>query len=259
MRSVRTALQVFEGVARHQPIGLSQLARELGLPKATVQRSLAALADAGWLVQDLLDPGRWTVATRVALLAEAAPPAQALRAVVRPHLAALRDTTGETVGLFTIDGDHMVLLDMLDGTHVVRAVERGDTNALPVHVSAAGRAMLAALEPRERRLAIERLSAGGLTPYTEQSPIDAVALQARVDDAAAVGYAVVDGEYLDDVCGVGAAVVAPDGRPLAGIAVLAPAFRVREQLAEFGVQVAASARVASAAIGSSPSAQSPGA
>ena len=37
---------------------------KLDLPKATVQRSLNALADAGWLVQDLLDPGRWTVSAR---------------------------------------------------------------------------------------------------------------------------------------------------------------------------------------------------
>jgi len=247
MRSVRTALQVFEGVARHQPVGLSQLARELALPKATVQRSLAALADAGWLVQDLLDPGRWTVATRVALLAEAAPPAQALRAAVHPHLVDLRDTTGETVGLFTIDGDHMVMLEVLDGTHVVRAVER-DTSALPVHVSAAGRAMLSALEPRERRLAIERLAGGGLTAYTERSSVDASALLAKVDDAAATGFAVIDGEYIDDLCGLGAAVVAPDGRPLAGIALLAPAFRARDRLESLGGQVANAAQTASSAI-----------
>jgi IclR family acetate operon transcriptional repressor len=247
MRSVRTALQVFEGVAARQPVGLSRLARELELPKATVQRALAALADGGWLVQDLLDPGRWTVSTRVALLAEAAPPAQAVRNAVRPNLAALRDATGETVGLFTIDGDHMVMLEVLEGTHVVRAVER-DTGALPVHVSAAGRAMLAELDPRERKLAIDRLASDGLVPYTDRSPVDAGALRERVDQAAAAGFAVVDGEFMDEVCGVGAAVTAPDGRPLAGIALLAPAFRVREQLPALGARVADAARAASAAV-----------
>lgn len=247
MRSVRTALQVFEGVAARQPVGLSRLARELGLPKATVQRSLAALAESGWLVQDLLDPGRWTVATRVALLAEAAPPAQAVRAAVRPHVAHLRDATGETIGVFTIDGNHMVILEVVESTHVVRAVER-DPSDLPVHVSAAGRAMLAALEPRERQLAIDRLANGGLQRYTERSLTDAVELRARVDEAAEDGFAIVDGEYIDDVCGVGAAIVTTEGRPVAGIAVLAPAYRVRDQLTALGPQVAAAARAASAAI-----------
>ncbi|MFN8027378.1 MAG: IclR family transcriptional regulator [Acidimicrobiia bacterium] len=247
MRSVRTALQVFEGVAARQPVGLSQLARELELPKATVQRSLAALADSGWLVQDLLDPGRWSVSTRVALLAEAAPPAQAVRSAVRPHVAGLRDDTGETIGLFTIDGNHMVILEVLESTHVVRAVET-DPSDLPVHVSAAGRAMLGALEPRERQLAIDRLASGGLTRYTERSITDADELRARVDEAALAGYAVVDGEFIDDVCGIGAAVVTADGRPVAGIAVLAPAYRVRDRIDELGARVATAARAASAAI-----------
>lgn len=49
MRSVRTTFRILEAVAEHQPIGLSELARRLGLPKSTVQRSLATLAELGWI------------------------------------------------------------------------------------------------------------------------------------------------------------------------------------------------------------------
>src|SRR5262245_9501917 len=156
MRSVRTALSVFEAVAERQPVGLSALARDLDLPKATVQRSLSTLAEAGWLVQDLLDPGRWMVSARFAVLADAAPLALAVRSAARAPLADLRDRTGETVGLFTIDGDHMELLDGIEGTHVVRAVAR--SGPLPIHVSAAGRAMLACLPEDQRRAAVQRLA-----------------------------------------------------------------------------------------------------
>jgi DNA-binding IclR family transcriptional regulator len=119
--------------------------------------------------------------------------------------------------------------------------------------------MLGALEPRERKLAIERLAGGGLTAYTERSSVDATALLAKVDAAAATGFAVIDGEYIDDLCGLGAAVVAPDGRPLAGIALLAPAFRARDRLDLLGGQVASAAQTASAAIaGPAAAATTPG-
>jgi IclR family acetate operon transcriptional repressor len=231
MKSVRTALSVFEAVTSRQPVGLSALAREVGLPKATVQRSLAALADAGWLVQDLLDPGRWVVSARFAVLTDAAPLVQTTRAVARPHLARLRDSTGETVGLFTIDGDHMVLLDGIESTQVVRVVER-ETGPLPIHVSAAGRAMLATLPREQVAVIIDRLARRGLAQYTDRSTVDTKALGKRIDEARRRGYATVDREYVEDLCGIGAAVLGPGGAPAAGVALLAPSYRLSSKEAD---------------------------
>ena len=42
VKSVRTALRVFEEVAACQPVGLSELSRRLGVPKASVQRAHVA-------------------------------------------------------------------------------------------------------------------------------------------------------------------------------------------------------------------------
>lgn len=260
MRSVRTALSVFEAVAERQPVGLSALARDLDLPKATVQRSLSTLAEAGWLVQDLLDPGRWMVSARFAVLADAAPLAQAVRAAARRPLADLRDETGETVGLFTIDGDHMELLDGIEGTHVVRAVAR--SGPLPIHVSAAGRAMLACLPDDQRRAAIRRLARGGngngtgngtgngagsgLTRFTDRSSLDVAALLDHIAEAAERGYAVVDGEYVPDVCGIGAAIRGPGGAPAAGIALVGPSHRLTpDTIRAIGRQVASCAALIS--------------
>jgi IclR family transcriptional regulator, acetate operon repressor len=257
MRSVRTALSVFEAVAEHQPVGLSALARHLDLPKATVQRSLSTLAEAGWLVQDLLDPGRWMVSARFAVLADASPVAQAVRAAARAPLADLRDQTGETVGLFTIDGDHMEMLDGIEGTHLVRAVAR--SGPLPIHVSAAGRAMLACLPADQRRAAVERLArvrpadGGGngkaLPRYTDRSALDVASLLVHIAEAERTGYAVVDGEYVPDVCGIGAAIRRSGGAPAAGIALLGPSHRLTpDALVPIGRQVADCAAQISAAL-----------
>lgn len=59
MRSVRTTFRSLDAVADNQPIGVSELARRLELPKSTVQRSLATLVDLGWIRTDGSDITRW--------------------------------------------------------------------------------------------------------------------------------------------------------------------------------------------------------
>jgi IclR family acetate operon transcriptional repressor len=237
VKSVRTALSVFEIVAELQPVGLSAIARRLEIPKTTVQRSLTALAEAGWLVPQLDDSGRWTVSARFAVLTSAAPAALTTREVARPHLAALRELTGETVSLFTIEGSRMVMLDGVESRHAVRVVEQ-EVGPLPIHVSAAGRAMIAALAPDQRRTAVEQLGRAKLVRYTERSVVDVKELLRRITIAAQVGYAVVDREYLDDLSAVGAAVLSAQ-TPVAGVALLGPSYRLTPAaLAEMGRMVA---------------------
>jgi IclR family acetate operon transcriptional repressor len=248
VKSVRTALSVFEIVAELQPVGLSAIARRLEVPKTTVQRSLTALAEAGWLVPQLGNSGRWTVSARFAVLTNTAPAALTTREVARPHLAALRELTGETVSLFTIEGSRMVMLDGVESRHAVRVVEQ-EVGPLPIHVSAAGRAMIAARPPEQRRFAVEQLGRAKLLRYTERSVVDTKELLRRINIAARVGYAVVDREYLDDLSAVGAAVLAGE-TPVAGVALLGPSYRLTPgSLAEMGGRVAACAARIGAELG----------
>jgi IclR family acetate operon transcriptional repressor len=136
--------------------------------------------------------------------------------------------------------------------------------------------MLACLPADQRRAAVERLArvrradddalggngigtgigtAGrgrrnpGLPRYTDRSALDVATLLARIADAERTGYAVVDGEYVPDVCGIGAAIRRPGGAPAAGIALLGPSHRLTpDALAPIGRQVANCAARISAAL-----------
>jgi IclR family transcriptional regulator, acetate operon repressor len=252
MRSSATTLSVFEAIADQQPVGLSALARWLDVPKPTVQRSLLVLGEAGWIVQDLLGAGTWTVAARFAVLTEAAPLVQAVRALVRPHLPSLSERVGGRVALYTIDGDRMALLDGFEGTRVLRAVE-ARLGPLPIHASGAGRAMLAALPVARRQEVVQHLARRGLTRYTARTVTDPDELDARIGEARTLGYAVLDREYVDDVATVGAAIVGPDGMPVAGLAITALITQLRpkvrpqvgKELAATAAQVATALRSAS--------------
>jgi IclR family acetate operon transcriptional repressor len=241
MRSSATTLRVFEAVADQQPIGLSALARELGVPKPTVQRSLLVLSDAGWTVQDLLGAGTWSVSARFAVLTEPAPLLQRTRELVRPHLAPLSKRVGGRVALYTIDGDRMALLDGFEGTRVLRAVE-ARLGPLPIHASGAGRAMLAALPVARRHEVVRRLAQRGLPRYTPHTTTDVEQLDVLIAEARRRGWAVLDREYVDDMVSVGVAIAGPDELPVAGLAITAPASTLRPRLRPaVGKELAASA------------------
>ncbi|HEX4017698.1 MAG TPA: IclR family transcriptional regulator [Frankiaceae bacterium] len=220
MKSVRTTIRVFEAVAAHQPIGLSELARRLDVPKASVQRALHSLKEAGWLRQDRQDPaepGRWVVSARFALLADAAPAVIAARERARQPLEALRAETGLPVALLILDGDHMTLVGGLDGSETLRAIET-TLGPLPVHVSAGGRAILSRLPAPTRREVLDR----ALRRYTPQSLTDPAAVLAEVARAERDGYAVTRGEFQPDTSVVAAAVLDSRQLPVAAVAVFVP-------------------------------------
>lgn len=215
---MRNALRVFEEVAARQPVGLSELARRLDLPKASVQRALTTLEASGWLRHDLSQPGLWVVTARFSVLADASPGVIAARDAARPYLRDLRRDLDGSPGFFVLDGDRMVLLAGPEET-TLRALE-AEQGPLPVHLSAAGRSILAHL-PAETVDAIISRSVPD-DPATIDHLHDAVARAARD------GYAVVDREYRDEVGAVGAAVLDGAGEPVAAIAVIVEAERLAE-------------------------------
>jgi DNA-binding IclR family transcriptional regulator len=208
VKSVRNALRVFEEVAARQPVGLSELARRLDLPKATVQRALTTLEASGWLRHDISQPGLWVVTARFSVLADASPAVIAARDASRPFLRDLRWDLDGSPGFFVLDGDRMVLLAGPEET-TLRTLE-AEAGPLPVHVSAAGRAILSRLPEARFEEMLERA--------VPDDPAIVERVREAVAEAAAAGYAVVDGEYREGVGVVAAPVVDGTGAPVAALA-----------------------------------------
>jgi len=231
VKSVRTALRVFEEVAACQPVGLSELSRRLDVPKASVQRALTTLAGVGWLRHDVNQPGLWVVTARFSVLADASPSVIAARDAARPLLRSLREKAGGASGFFVLDGDRMVMLAGPEES-TLRA-QQSAQGLLPVHVSAAGRAILSHLPDDKVDEVLQRVlpAPGGDADEGDgprREPDGSVGAHVRqsILDARRDGYAVVQGEYVDDLGVVGAAVVDGDGAPVAGLAVMVPVDRL---------------------------------
>ncbi|MGY4708793.1 IclR family transcriptional regulator [Mycolicibacterium sp. CBM1] len=145
MRNVLTALEVLEGVARLQPVGLSALARALGIPKTTVQRCLVTLAEAGWvhIVPDR-DGTKWEVASKPFIVAVSAAGRMDLPDVGMRRLQALARESRCGATLSIRDGDEIVTVG-----HVGREGFSATGSREPLHAGVDGEVIMAFAPPGE--------------------------------------------------------------------------------------------------------------
>jgi DNA-binding IclR family transcriptional regulator len=215
---VRTAVRIVEAVGRRGPVGVSELARDLDVPKSTVQRTLATLAEVGWLRKDA--ESRWSVTLRCANVGRTIVNERAVREAGRPVLEELRDATGETSRWFLVDGVDFALVDTAESIHAVRPVETELPGPIPLHATAVGKAVMA-------RWTASEVANGAIPPLvamTEHTITSTRRLRADLDETRRRGWGQVDEELYLDVGGV-AAVAPTPGHRLVGIGVSYPIHR----------------------------------
>lgn len=122
-------------------LGTNEIARRTGINPSTVSRLLATLARDG-MVQRVADTGRYRLGPRLIQLGNAALDRVDLRAVARPHLAALCEATAETATL-SIPGDRStVTVDFAQSPSSVRSVAQIGRPSV-AHATATGKVFLA--------------------------------------------------------------------------------------------------------------------
>lgn len=242
------ALCVLEGVADHQPAGVAQLSRALGLPKSTVQRALRTLGAAGWIQPASGGVTRWVLTARARHVGRLAGEDTGIREAAMAAMEMLRRETGETVHLMVPDGDRSVLIERLQTSNPVRIVLPLGSSA-PLHGSSNGKAILARLGPGGARAVL----GDALPRYTDTTIVDWEQLEAELAEIRRRGYATNNGEWRADIAAVAAAIVRDDGQPVASLSVSTPISRMSpEAAARYGALVAEAARQVSTALGYRP-------
>ena len=144
-----------------------------------------------------------------------------LRAAAAPELERLSRELGETVAICKLDGDAAVYLDERSGEGLNVRVDSG--RRVPLHCTAAGKALVAALDPTEVRGLLDRLELRSMTANTiterDQLHADLILTSAR-------GYAVSHEEHMPGVSSVACAVPGQDGSPVGALVVLGPSSRL---------------------------------
>jgi DNA-binding IclR family transcriptional regulator len=210
-RSASRVLAVLESIARHQPIGVSTLARELNADKSAVQRAIMTLADTGWIHPAAGAPTRWQLTARILAVAHMGHSGNDLRQRARGTLEALRDECGETVLLTVQDMLGFVVIETIESRHMLRTVPHIGM-AVPVRGSATARAMIPYMtEERQTQLLGNRPDAAMLEEFA--------VTRKR-------GFSVSHGEVTSGATTIAAPILEVDGRPSAAVAVSAPSGRM---------------------------------
>ncbi|WP_439950944.1 IclR family transcriptional regulator [Microbacterium hydrocarbonoxydans] len=216
MPAADNTLRILRHLAgRPAPVAASAIARELGLPRSTVYHLLTTLAAHGFVLH-LREERRWGLGTSAFELAGGYARQQPLARLGRPVIASLSDHLGESAHLAVMSGgDVLYIVEERAPRRPALVTDVGVR--LPAHLTASGRAMLAAL-PREQVRALYP-SATAFPDRTGVGPRKPAELREVLRTVRARGYAIEDSEIADGLRSVGAAVLDHSGWPIAAVAV----------------------------------------
>jgi DNA-binding IclR family transcriptional regulator len=221
LSSVDRALRLLEELARSGPLGATELANRTGCAKATAFRLARTLQARGFVVQN--QDSSYRLGPRCLLLATGVHTSFDVRHEALPAMEALRDETGETVQLTVLDGADVIYVEQVTSVKTVRSVGTMGQHA-PAHCVSSGLAQLAEL-PFDR---VRALLPSPLPRPTTASIPSLERLAVELDRVRVRGFGINRGGFRHDVGGVGATVRDAHGRPVAGLNICVPLFRLEE-------------------------------
>lgn len=186
---VAAALEV---VADRGWVTAAELAAAMAVDRSTGWRLARSLEGVGWLHHDPVS-GRYRLGVPLFELGIRVLDTIDFRDEARRVMNDLVATTGESADVAIRDGESVVFIDKLDGTHDVRAFTRSGQRAR-LHAAAAGKVFLAAMSDDE----LATYLAGPLPASTPATVTDPVDLAAMVAETRERGWAINRGELLPE-------------------------------------------------------------
>ena len=121
-------------------LSASEIARRVGLPKASIARIVRDLVDFDFLERT---PGGYRVGIKCFELGQLAQKPKDLRRMALATMADLRQATGLTVQLGVLDGSDVVYIEILRGKHADLVIPSRVGGRVASYATAGGKALLA--------------------------------------------------------------------------------------------------------------------
>ena len=224
VRAVESAFRILDLLNQSQEgKHVSELARTLDLPKATVFRILFTLQHLGYARKD--SSTRTYHSRRELAWRTQGEEHETLRRVARPHMERLLIRFEQTVNLAVLDRGQVLYIEILEGLRSIRMSANVNTYT-PVHTTAVGKSMLAFLHPVEAEEILQRSSLPKLTAKSITSVRAQMKALSKIRDD---GFAVDNEETEKGARCVGAPIFDARGRPVGAISVSGPIAAVTEK------------------------------
>ncbi|MBO4123058.1 IclR family transcriptional regulator [Cupriavidus gilardii] len=238
--SIGKAFEVLERLADiGRPVGLTELCQHASLSRSALQRITHTLTALGYLRQDPKTRA-FTLSGKVLHLSHAMLSSDSLRDRALPHLEDLNRRTAETVNLMEMEADEIVYVVRFPGFRSV-SVDLHVGSRLPIHCSAAGRAILAEMDLDDAMRLLARVPRRAMTPHTLTELPD---LRSALQTARKRGYALNDQESFIGDISIAKAILNRQREPIGAVNIAVPTSRwtVDETLRQLLPQLLVTAR-----------------
>jgi len=245
LSSVATAIALLKTFSEHEfEIGVSGLARRLGVAKSTVHRLARTLVSEGLLEQNP-ETEKYRLGIALFGLGALVRRRMNLSSEARQDLFALREATRETVQLAILDQADIMYVYNLESTQAIR-VNSDIGVRKPAFCTANGRAILAFQPDEVIGAAIGR----GLERRAPKSDVDPARLRKTLAEVRARGYATEDEESEAGMRAVAAPIRGAGGVIVGSVGVAGPVQRLtKDTLSKLAPQVIKTAEAISARLG----------
>ncbi|HEY6817606.1 MAG TPA: IclR family transcriptional regulator [Croceibacterium sp.] len=183
VKAARVAIAIVELLARHDELGVSEIARAAGTTKARAYRHLRTLVSLGYAIQH---PGsdRYARGPRMVALARVLGMSaeDGLIELARPVLQELHQRFAHSFNLSLVHGEQASIVETLPGKALIGITVRLN-EPIPLHATAAGKLLLA--DRLERGVPLP----GKFARFTDATITAPAALRAELERVAERGWA----------------------------------------------------------------------
>lgn len=212
LKSVATALDLLDCFLQDEELGVSEIARRLGVAKSTAHRLLTTLASRD-LVEQNPRTGKYHLGVHLFELGHLALSRIALRQRARALLEELREASGWTVHLAIASGADVLFLERLPTLRGM-AVMGEYRRRWPSHVTSSGKA-ICAYDPVARQARLD----AGFPAVTAKTITTIDGFEQELSLVRRRGYAHSNEELMPNLASVAAPVLDRHGYALAAISI----------------------------------------
>ncbi|UEM24936.1 helix-turn-helix domain-containing protein (plasmid) [Skermanella mucosa] len=205
------------------PMSLTELARAADLSPSTAHRLLTTLQQERYVRFDGATRS-WYVGVQAFISGSGFLKTRNVVDLARPRMRQLMDQASETVNLAIIENHEVVYLAQVECHQMMRALAPPGSR-LPLHCSAAGKALLARMAPQYVRNLMEQR---GLPRFTAATLTTLEALEADLEQVRTRAYAVDNEEHAIGLRCVAATIYDERGQPIGALSVSGPKARVTD-------------------------------
>lgn len=199
LASVKNAMRILRLFNRKQTeLGLSDIARQIGVPKSTAHRLISSLVEEGFLSKNPRT-GKYRLGLSLLTLGGVISTHREMYREAFPIVSRLVKEVNETAHICLLENDGVVYLFRKESDRKNRLITSiGRKN--PVHCTSEGLCILAYQDEKT----IDRVLSSPLYPFTERTLIDQEEIMEELASVREKGYCLSEGQFYEHFTGISA-------------------------------------------------------